>query len=398
MPIEFPIFSLVLLLAAGQGLFLSLLLIFARKGNWRANRYLGLFTLAIVITMVDFAIDNAVSNNGALNLRTLFWPRDYLYGPAIYFYIREMTLPGRYPLFLRQWLHFLPAFLHMAYFWSLPFLNTQLLAAVLVDDDSAPLQVQALASRISIIEIVTSICHVTVYLWLSVRCLLIHRERIKLTFSYKERVSLIWLRNLLYGVIAVYLIWIVDEIVGGLLDDSGVVYIVLGASLVVLVYTMSYLGLRQPVIFTSETVSMFFEKNSNPTNVSLTTKTKYKTSALSDDLSQQLIIELKELMETEKPYLDSQLSLPQLAEKLGVSAHYLSQIINEQLEQNFFEFVNSFRVSEAKVILSDSARKKENILTVALEVGFNSKSSFYTAFKKRTGLTPGEFRKQASHA
>jgi len=297
---EFPMFSLVLLLAAGQGLFLSLLLIFARKGNWRANRYLGLFTLAVVVTMLDFAIDTDLSSNTGIHLRTLFWTRDYLYGPAFYFYVREMTLPGKYPLLPRQWLHFLPAILHMALFWSLPFLNTQLLTAILVGDDSTPLHVLALADRINAFEVVTSIFHVTVYLWFSARCLLFHRERIKSTFSYEERVSLNWLRNLLYGVMVVYLIWIVDEFLGGLLDDGDFFYYLLGASLVVLVYTMSYLGLRQPVIFTGETASMVFENNSNPTDVFSTTKTKYKTSSLSDELSQQLTIELKELMETEQ--------------------------------------------------------------------------------------------------
>ena len=100
-------------------------------------------------------------------------------------------------------------------------------------------------------------------------------------------------------------------------------------------------------------------------------------------------------MTQDKPHRDSQLSLPQLAEKLGVSVNYLSQIINEQLDQNFFEFVNAYRIDEAKEILIDKRREKENILTIALESGFNSKSSFYTAFKKQTGLTPGAFRKQA---
>lgn len=385
------------MLAAGQGLFLSLLLIFSRKGNWRANRYLGLFTLAITVSMVDFAIDDTTLSNSAVNLRLLFWPRDYLYGPAIYFYVREMTLPGKYALLPRQWLHFLPAVIHMAFTWSLPFLNPQLQMVLLFEDLSTPVHVEDLAARVIGFLVVTSICHVTVYLWLSVRCLRFHGERIKSTFSYEESVSLIWLRNLLYGVFAVYIIWIFHEILGGLLDVPVDFFILLGVSMAALVYTMSYLGLRQPTIFIGETASMVSKKESTPTDELLTTKTKYKTSALSDELSQKLINELTVLMGTEKPYLDSQLSLPQLAEKLGVSAHYLSQIVNEQLEQNFFEYVNSFRVSEAKVILSDSAREKENILTVALEVGFNSKSSFYTAFKKHTGLTPGEFRKQALH-
>jgi len=109
-----------------------------------------------------------------------------------------------------------------------------------------------------------------------------------------------------------------------------------------------------------------------------------------------LVEELQQLMKDDKPYLDSQLTLPQLADKLGVSVNYISQIINEQLNLNFFEFVNGYRVEEAKSIFNDTLRGKDSVLTIALESGFKSKSSFYAAFKKQTGLTPGAYRKQVN--
>jgi YesN/AraC family two-component response regulator len=75
-------------------------------------------------------------------------------------------------------------------------------------------------------------------------------------------------------------------------------------------------------------------------------------------LSQKLVDELQQLMNCDHPYLNSQLSLPQLADKLGVSVHYLSQIINEQLCQNFFDFINHYRINQSKVLLKDANHKK----------------------------------------
>lgn len=390
MPSEFSVFSALLLLAAGQGIFLALTLIFFKKGNWQANRYLGVFTLSIAFVMVDYCIDITINNESALVLRALIWPRDYLYGAALYFYVREMALPSKHSLFPRQWLHFLPTLFLVAFFSSLPLLNEPLFRAILIDGDDLPVSLENLADTIISVLTITSILHVAIYLWLSIRILNRHRNRIKAVFSHKEKIVLNWLRYLLYGVLAVYLIWVFEELFSELVNLADSFHYLLGASLVVLVYSMSILGLRQPVIFTGRTAALDLKKSEALEKG----EAKYKSSSLSVDLSQQLVEELQQLMKNDKPYLDSQLSLPQLAEKLGVSVNYLSQIINEQLNQNFFEFVNSYRVEEAKNIFNDTLRRKENILTVALESGFNAKSSFYTAFKKQTGLTPGAYRKQ----
>ncbi len=98
-------------------------------------------------------------------------------------------------------------------------------------------------------------------------------------------------------------------------------------------------------------------------------------------------------MEANKPYLEGDLVLPHLAQQLGISANYLSQIINEQLRINFYDFVNGYRVEEARRLMSNAGQQKPNILNIALDSGFNSKSAFYTAFKKATSMTPTQYRK-----
>jgi AraC-like DNA-binding protein len=293
----------------------------------------------------------------------------------------------------RQWLHFIPAIIHAAIFWVIPFTDTQISFEILtgqVDPTTAQLE---LVDTITNIEILSSMGHVMLYLWLSIHILNQHLVRIKATFSYVEQISLQWLRRLVTGVLIVYLLWVLEDLISGIVNLDDTFDGMLSLGLIILIYAMSYLGLRQPLIFTHQNEP----KNQLDTkNAHKTTTEKYKTSSLSNDLSQLLLDELQHIMQQERPHLDSQLSLPKLAKRLEVSTNQLSQIINEQLQQNFFDFINGYRISEAKIQLQVKDQKNQNILTIATNTGFNSKSAFYTAFKKHTGMTPGEFRKQTN--
>ncbi|WP_037321253.1 AraC family transcriptional regulator [Salegentibacter sp. Hel_I_6] len=104
---------------------------------------------------------------------------------------------------------------------------------------------------------------------------------------------------------------------------------------------------------------------------------------------------LTSYMETEKPYLNPSLSLRNLADQMGMNSRELSIIINQKLNQHFFDFINGYRIKEAMDILTDPAKKDETVLEILYEVGFNSKSSFNTAFKKHTRKTPTEYRKSS---
>ncbi len=110
----------------------------------------------------------------------------------------------------------------------------------------------------------------------------------------------------------------------------------------------------------------------------------------------EIIDKLISYMEEKKPFLNSSLSLKELSADISVSPRLLSFTINRVLEQNFLDFVNSYRINEAKKILSDPGKVQTTILEILYEVGFNSKSVFNTTFKKQTGLTPTQFRKKAA--
>lgn len=103
--------------------------------------------------------------------------------------------------------------------------------------------------------------------------------------------------------------------------------------------------------------------------------------------------QLKQLMNTEKCFLNPDLELPTLASKINLTPHELSYLLNKGLHCNFFELVNSYRVEEAKRLLLSNQHNHLNILGIAYESGFNSKTTFNTAFKKVTGLSPSQFKK-----
>jgi AraC-like DNA-binding protein len=103
--------------------------------------------------------------------------------------------------------------------------------------------------------------------------------------------------------------------------------------------------------------------------------------------------QLTSYMATQKPYLNPSLTIRNLAEETEMNSRDLSILINQKLNQHFFDFVNEYRIKEAMGILGNPTKKEVTILEILYEVGFNSKSSFNTAFKKHTGKTPTEFRK-----
>lgn len=126
-----------------------------------------------------------------------------------------------------------------------------------------------------------------------------------------------------------------------------------------------------------------------------TGRDKYKNSGLPKTLELKLAQELEKLMHEQKLFKQNDLKLETLAEKLNTSKHFVSQVVNEVFQVNFFEYINLKRVEEAKVLLKSTSKNDFNIIEIAYEVGFNNKGTFNSVFKKITGLTPTDFRKQS---
>jgi len=121
---------------------------------------------------------------------------------------------------------------------------------------------------------------------------------------------------------------------------------------------------------------------------------RYAKSGLSDEAMQTLLADLARAMDEDKIFLDPELSLPRLAEELNCSVNHLSQAINAGHSMSFFDYINQHRVAEAARMLRAKNCQFPAILDIALSVGFNSTSTFYTAFKKATGQTPARYRRE----
>ena len=119
---------------------------------------------------------------------------------------------------------------------------------------------------------------------------------------------------------------------------------------------------------------------------------KYERSFLKGIDTAKIRARLFSLMEDDKIYRDSELTLQSLAESLLLTPHQISQFLNEQLNSNFNQFINRFRIEEAKILLTKNM--DHTVLTIGYFVGFNSKSAFNKIFKNFTGCTPTEFRRK----
>ncbi|MEM9622036.1 MAG: helix-turn-helix domain-containing protein [Pseudomonadota bacterium] len=126
----------------------------------------------------------------------------------------------------------------------------------------------------------------------------------------------------------------------------------------------------------------------------ITAAEKYAKSGLSDELLDRYKERLVRLMADEKAYMNPGLTLPKLSTLVQCPINHLSQVINAGFCMSFFDYLNSHRIEEAKRLLAEPSDRPQPILNVAFEVGFNSNSAFYSAFKRICGQTPAQYRKE----
>jgi AraC-like DNA-binding protein len=126
-------------------------------------------------------------------------------------------------------------------------------------------------------------------------------------------------------------------------------------------------------------------------------KNEVKSHIIPENEAQQLLKELNDYMQQKEPYLNPELSLKQLAIEMGTNERFLSGVINQYKKQNFYDFINNYRVSKAKRLLMEQKHRKRTVQEIFYDSGFNSKSTFNFAFKKYIGITPTEFKKQYAH-
>jgi AraC-like DNA-binding protein len=227
-----------------------------------------------------------------------------------------------------------------------------------------------------------------VYFMLSIRLFKKLDINIFNNFSTFENINLDWLRKLVYSFGAVWTVLIIFATIHHVFHLFSWIFCTDGLflSLSVFIILIGYFGLKQKEIF------IHFPDQ----NIEYVTepKTNYAGVLLKEVDAELYVSKIKHLMNTEKPYLDANLSISHLATKLQIPSHQLSRVINEKFGLNFFDFINQYRIEEVKAKMANANFDNLSLLGIAFDCGFNTKSAFNRVFKKMTKLTPSEFKKQ----
>ena len=211
-----------------------------------------------------------------------------------------------------------------------------------------------------------------------------YQQKIKNFYSSIEQINLNWLVSLL---MLITLHWI--------FVTSRAIFVLLKISPGNLIPIIDLYSITIFLVFT--TILVFKGMAQLNIVVGIALKSKNSKSKLPESDIQKYINQLIHYMSQEKPYLIPSITIEDVSEKLAIPAWQLSRMINQTFKQNFFNFINSYRIEEVKYQLKNSVDQKKTILEILYEAGFNSKSTFNHVFKKFTGMTPSEFRRMSQN-
>jgi AraC-like DNA-binding protein len=211
-------------------------------------------------------------------------------------------------------------------------------------------------------------------------------KELKNEFSSIDKYNLSWVKFLAVGAILLWITAVTMSILQLVYDKDIKPELVSYLAISIFIYAMAYKGLKQPEVIIDEKLSKGRREEFK--------NDSYRKSGLSEEDAELFLKKLLKVMDEEKPFRNMKLSLTDLSNMVGVSTHNLSEIINKKIEQNFYDFVNSYRVEEVKKLIEYDKNSTYSILAYGFEAGFSSKSAFYSAFKKLTGQTPAQYRKE----
>jgi predicted permease len=351
------------------GLTFSLLLWFTKNINRTANRFLALAMLTIVLWMA-WVLGKSVE----LGAYFPHWSRlplqfSLALGPLIYFYVLKITRPG-YKLLSGDLLHFIPLLLQQGFF-VLEIWQSISTGAATYD---TPIFWQAspalnMAAFISVIA----------YLYISFRLIEGYYQQLKFNnVNDRYRNQMRWLYRLINVFGFLWLLW---------LPYTATDHFYFHYRLAIHAYYPLYLLLVGMMIWIAATA------HSKPGSPVIVQAAPVSKTAVPAALRQKGTW-LREAMERNRYHQDAELNLTSLAEKLGLTVHELSRIINTVLKKNFNDFINEYRVADVIRRMQDPAFAHITLLGIALESGFNSKSSFNRIFKQITGKSPAEYKNE----
>lgn len=365
--------------------FLALLL-FTKRGGTISDSILAIWMIAMALQLFFNFLHFLGYWDKYPHLVGITHPFPLLYGPFLYLYIRTSLISKKEVPLRSYLLHFLPFFL--LYLMMIPFLFfTSPEEKILMNSQDYESEYQGFFS----FSVLLFIISITVYSILSYKLISKHEKLLHDNYSYEEMVSLKWVQYLMIGIGSVFALSIIVAILTYTLDiDPGFNTDIIGYTcLVIFIVLLGFFGIRYRGLFAEPSRKQPVDASDNPKENEAT----YSKSAIPDNDAVNLQNKLVDLMDHKSLYLQPKLSLGDLADALETTTHSLSYVINHNFEMNFYDFINGYRVNEFIRRATSPDNSHLSLLAIALDSGFNSKSSFNQVFKKHTGKTPSEYLK-----
>lgn len=365
-------FFLILTFAGiAQGIFVVLLLNNKSVTRSRANLFLSILLIALSFSIAHILFAGDVINHISAKVYTLGDPTFFLIAPLLWFYTKELT-GGRVQVAWKMILHFLPFLLIIILSLSLQSINAQHAFIQFLDHHN---------KLINIVFWIVLVAQFSFYLSAIRRKWIIYRQLIRQEVSNKEHVDISWISFIMIVFLLINLFFLFNLFVAIHFENNAWLAKTTALIFSLTVFALGYKGILQKEIFKNDAELIPDAVNEAP------------SQTVTSKPDQELIKRLLDHMQERKSYLDPELTLSQLAKDLSISRSQLSQLINDGIGDNFYDFINKYRVEQVKKLMTDPRVKHFSMLGIALEAGFKSKSTFNLIFKRFTGLTPTEYRK-----
>ena len=363
---SFDNWTILFLLFAFLGFVTSVLLPFQNKHNRTGKILISILLFLFSITLIEYVLYWTRYQLYFPHLSNISIPFYYAYGPLLYMYVNLGTT-NRFKR--KELVHFVPFII--ALLCCLPFylysadVKSDVFLRGFPKESSYPFLLQGVS--------VLSIVHLFVYSYL------VYRKRVVFNEFVLIKKWMMLLAASLFGIAFFYLAYIVLSSLRILKPEWDYMISFTMSLFIFLITIASYV---KPQIFND--IEPFEAKNEKSDVL------KYRNSPISHSMGVELALKLQETMLADCLWRKNDFRLEDLAQKVALPKHYVSQVINEQFHMNFFEFVNKYRIDEAKTLIEQNSAS--TLIEIAYQVGFNNKVSFGKAFKNNTGLSPLEFK------
>ncbi len=357
-----------------QGGFVVLLLNNKTVRKSRANVFLSILLISFSFSIAHILFAGAIIDHISTKVYTLGDPTFFLIAPLLWFYTKELV-GERVKLSGNLIFHFSPLLLIMLLSLTLRRVNPDFTFMQFLEDHQR---------LINVVFWLVVVVQFSSYQYFIRKKWIAYQEFLKQEVSNKEGVDISWVRFFMIIFLLINLFFLFS-LFAAIHLSSGSWH----AQTTALIFSLSVFALGYKGVLQKE----LFQKSDPILSDAISAPLPDKVVTKPDE---ELLNRLLEYMNHQRPYLDAELTLSSLATGLSISRSQLSSLINEGIGDNFYDFINKYRVEEVKRLMIDPQVKNYNLLGIALEAGFKSKSTFNLIFKRFTGLTPTEYRKNLS--